>query len=68
VNYYAHTKEGEPIENWQPLEEHLANVAELAANFAGKFGAEEWGRVAGLLHDFGKYYEPIGIECYLKYW
>ena len=26
--YYAHSLEGRPIEEWQPLEEHLENVAE----------------------------------------
>jgi CRISPR-associated endonuclease/helicase Cas3 len=30
-------------------------VADLAAEFAGDFGAEEWGRVLGLWHDLGKY-------------
>jgi len=28
--YYAHSKENEPPTNWQPIEEHLKNVAELA--------------------------------------
>lgn len=28
--FYAHSKDGEPPEKWQPLEEHLKNVAELA--------------------------------------
>jgi len=27
-DYYAHSKEGKPKEEWQPLEEHLKNVAE----------------------------------------
>ncbi|MFO7955475.1 MAG: CRISPR-associated helicase Cas3' [Candidatus Brocadiia bacterium] len=38
----------------QPFEEHLDNVAELAARFARKFGAEELGRLAGRWHDLGK--------------
>ena len=25
--YYAHTKEGRPPEEWQPLEEHLKEIA-----------------------------------------
>jgi CRISPR-associated endonuclease/helicase Cas3 len=53
--YYAHTKEGKGPEEWQPLEEHLTNVAKLAGQFAAEFGAEEWGRLAGLWHDLGKY-------------
>ena len=32
--YYAHSLEGKPPEEWQPLEEHLKNVAELARSFA----------------------------------
>ncbi len=53
--YYAHSLKGEPIEKWQPLEEHLQSVAEMAAEFAKPFGGEEWARLAGLWHDLGKY-------------
>ena len=52
--YYAHTNGPDP-EKWQLLEEHLKNVSDLAGNFAAAFGAEEWGRLAGLWHDLGKY-------------
>lgn len=52
--YYAHTSKDEPPEKWQPLEEHLKNVSELAAGFCKPFDAEEWGRAAGMLHDLGK--------------
>jgi len=31
--YYAHSLEGKPPSDWQPLEEHLQNVAKLAADF-----------------------------------
>ena len=41
--------------DWQPLHEHLHQVADLARAHAAKFGAGEWGYVAGLLHDLGKY-------------
>lgn len=44
-NYYAHSKDGEPPENWQPLETHLKNVAEMA---------KDWAYLAGLWHDLGK--------------
>ncbi len=54
-NYYAHSLEGRPTSEWEPLEEHLERVAELAGEFAGRFGAAEWGRLAGLWHDVGKY-------------
>jgi CRISPR-associated endonuclease/helicase Cas3 len=54
MKFYAHSLEGEPPERWQPLEEHLRNVAEMAAEFASSFGATSWGHCVGLLHDSGK--------------
>jgi CRISPR-associated endonuclease/helicase Cas3 len=36
------------------LVDHLKSVAELAAAFASKFGAREWGYWAGMWHDVGK--------------
>lgn len=53
-HFFAHTS---PIEggDWQPLEQHLLGVAERAAEFADAFGAREWGYLAGLWHDLGKY-------------
>lgn len=53
--FYAHTKPGCGPEHWQPLEKHLHNVAQTAAEFANAFGAADWGRVAGLWHDVGKF-------------
>lgn len=53
--YYAHSLEGKPPSEWQPLEEHLKNVAELAKEFATDFGSGDWAYVAGLWHDIGKY-------------
>ncbi|MGB3477934.1 MAG: HD domain-containing protein [bacterium] len=50
--YYAHSLEGRPREEWQRLEDHLKNVAELARQFAEPFGAGAWAYVAGLLHDY----------------
>lgn len=57
MNFYAHSKEGQ---KWQPLEEHLRNVAELASLFAQRCcpSATDFtktARVTGLLHDLGKY-------------
>lgn len=57
--YYAHTKkqpDGKPASQsqWQPLDEHLRNVAKLAAGFADSFGSSAWAHNAGLLHDLGK--------------
>ena len=59
VNYYAHTAEDEqgnrlPETGWQPLAEHLRNVARLAKGFAAALGpsAQAEAELAGLLHDF----------------
>ncbi len=52
--YYAHSNDGPP-ETWQPLDAHLRAVAEKAAEFAAAFGASQWGFLAGLWHDVGKY-------------
>ena len=54
IPLYAHTKEGAEESGWQPLEEHLLNVADRAASFAASFGYENWGRTLGILHDAGK--------------
>ncbi len=37
------------------LAAHLLDVAQLAKHRAARFGAAEWGCVAGLWHDLGKY-------------
>lgn len=39
----------------QDLEEHLRNVAEAAERYCSSFGGADIGRLAGLLHDIGKY-------------
>lgn len=57
--FYAHTREKQSPSTWQPLREHLETVAELAGGFASAFDAEEWGRLAGLWHDLGKYRTPF---------
>ncbi|MBU1711089.1 MAG: CRISPR-associated helicase Cas3' [Proteobacteria bacterium] len=74
MKYYAHSLEGQPPEKWQLLEEHLRNVAEMAARFAKPFGGDEWAGLAGLWHDLGKYsnefqsmlYTENGLECHLE--
>ena len=47
-------RENEPPENWQPLEQHLKNVADLAGQFAVFFKSHVWGKIAGENHDLGK--------------
>ena len=51
MEYIAH-KDGERV---QTLKEHLEGTAQLASEFAAKFGKEEWGYCCGMLHDIGKY-------------
>lgn len=51
---YAHSLSGCPQSEWQTLEEHSRNVAELAAKFAAPFGCAETARLLGLVHDLGK--------------
>lgn len=52
--FYAHSTESPDKSNWQPLGDHLEEVARLAEDFAAIFEAGNWGRFAGLLHDTGK--------------
>lgn len=52
--YYAHSK-GSDKNDWEPLIEHLKQVSVRCKVFADVFGGGELGRVAGLLHDIGKY-------------
>ena len=43
IEFYAHSLEGKLPSEWQPLETHLKNVADLAGSFAREFGARDWG-------------------------
>ena len=43
----------------QTILEHLQGTAALAQDFGAAFGAEEQARLAGLLHDIGKYSEAF---------
>ncbi|GMT48330.1 MAG: hypothetical protein IEMM0007_1896 [bacterium] len=52
--YYAHSVDGRPTDEWQPLDEHLKGTAELARQFAEEFGSGERAYLAGLWHDLGK--------------
>ncbi len=63
MNYFAHTAtlaDGSPdpdTSRWQPLADHLRQVAALARRFGEPLGLGEEAEVAGLLHDLGKYSE-----------
>ncbi len=62
MSYFAHTTtDNRP---WEPLEDHLREVAELAGTFADAFGAKEWGHLAGLWHDLGKYSREFQRKLY----
>jgi len=51
---FAHSLDGRPSGEWEPLSHHLAAVGGRAAGFAAAFGWGEAARAAGLLHDIGK--------------
>lgn len=56
ANYIAHVRfpqESEPIEHG--LENHLRDVAQLASTFSADFNSKDWGCIAGIWHDLGKY-------------
>jgi CRISPR-associated endonuclease/helicase Cas3 len=59
--FYAHSLQGRPIEEWQRIETHLKNVAQMAARFAEPFDAAAWAYPAGLWHDLGKYDLPYQV-------
>jgi len=46
--YYAHSLGERPPAEWQALEDHLKNVAEMACSFVNSFDAGNW-------HDVGRY-------------
>lgn len=48
LTYYAKS-------NGTTVQQHLADVSEKAAEYASVFGMADAARIAGLLHDFGKY-------------
>src|SRR5215218_3825084 len=69
--FFAHS--GPTRERWEPLAEHLRDVALRARGFADAFGAGEEAYLAGLLHDLGKYSDVFtrrleGKERGLDHW
>lgn len=54
TDLYAHSLPGFPPGKWQPLSEHLGNVARRAAAFAAPFSSADWAATAAWLHDLGK--------------
>lgn len=64
MKFYAHTVEGKGEEKWHTLADHLQGTAELAASFTDNELLSNLFRVAGYLHDLGKY-QPA-FQDYLK--
>lgn len=52
--FYTHSENGQGVKH--DLVTHLERVAELASQFAGKFGAADFGYWADLWHDLGKFH------------
>ena len=53
--HFAHSTADPRRSNWQPLPDHLMNVAGLAGERGAKFGTASAAACTGLLHDLGKY-------------
>ncbi len=69
--YFAHSAPDRS--DWEPLAHHLSEVARRAEAFAAPFGAGPEARLAGLLHDLGKYSARFirrleGTESGLDHW
>jgi CRISPR-associated helicase Cas3/CRISPR-associated endonuclease Cas3-HD len=69
--YWAHTHKDRS--RWQSMQEHTSEVARLASEKAACFGESEKARLAGLLHDLGKYGDLFqrrleGKESGLDHW
>lgn len=65
--YYAHSLPGHGPSDWEPLARHLREVANLSGRLAEEAGLAELvprARLAGMLHDLGKYHD--GFQEYLR--
>lgn len=64
VLIYAHSANTNG--DWHPLAQHLSSVARLAAELAGRAAWAEEARLAGLLHDLGKYADRFQARLHGK--
>ncbi|MDN5272115.1 CRISPR-associated helicase Cas3' [Chloroflexus sp. MS-CIW-1] len=55
TRFFAHRRDNEDREYWQPLIDHLRNTAEMAREFGKDANVADLAYIAGLLHDLGKY-------------
>jgi CRISPR-associated endonuclease/helicase Cas3 len=53
--FYAHTRKDADKSEWQKLIDHLNRTSALAASMGRDAGIEDLARIAGLMHDLGKY-------------
>jgi CRISPR-associated endonuclease/helicase Cas3 len=53
--YYAHSTKDGSRSSWQRLQEHLIGTAHRAERLGLRMGVAKAARLAGLLHDLGKY-------------
>lgn len=53
--YYAHSLSSASKDRWHRLQDHLCATGDMAYHFAAEFGGGNAGRLAGVLHDLGKY-------------
>ncbi len=51
----AHSSSEKSKNEWHLLKDHLEDTATRASGFAASFNAEKLARLAGLMHDIGKY-------------
>ena len=65
--FFAHTdptnpgKTPEQGAKWHILKKHLEETAKLSREFTNVFGAGDWGYLAGLWHDAGKYSDEFQL-------
>ena len=64
MDFYAHTKGDREESEWQLLSDHLNKTANIAKSFAIKNEEASYFKLAGLIHDFGKYQQEF--QDYLK--
>ena len=53
--FFAHSTPDPSRQDWHSLRDHLVGVANLADKFGHVLGISKLARIAGLLHDLGKY-------------